>query len=187
MAGYSPFILVFSFFFVFSFTFGGEQHDSLDLLRPAIGFGEEKTSQLHFNFHDKVGGHNPTAVQVASAPSNKSPLGFGTVMVMDDPLTEGPEPTSNPVGRAQGLHVSASQETMALLMAMNFAFLDGKYNGSSLTVLGRNTLLSDVREMPVVGGSGLFRFARWYALAHTHQFDAETAIVEYNVYVVDFF
>lgn len=72
-------------------------------------------------------------------------------------------------------------------MAMNFAFLDGKYNGSILTVLGRNTILSDVREMRVVGGSGQFRFASGYALAHTHQFDAETAIVEYNVYVVDSF
>ncbi|OWM69255.1 hypothetical protein CDL15_Pgr025442 [Punica granatum] len=44
-------------------------------------------------------------------------------------------------------------------MAMNFAFVEGKYNGSSLTVLGRNPVFDAVREMPVVGGIGLFRFA----------------------------
>jgi hypothetical protein len=39
--------------------------------------------------------------------------------------------------------------------------------------------------MPVVGGSGLFRFARGYAQAKTHDLDFKTgdAIVEYNVYV----
>ncbi|KAM0980903.1 hypothetical protein ACFX2J_014023 [Malus domestica] len=70
-------------------------------------------------------------------------------------------------------------------MALNFVFVEGKYNGSTLSVLGRNAVLSAVREMPIVGGSGLFRFARGYAHASTHQFDIKTgdAVVEYNVYV----
>lgn len=73
-------------------------------------------------------------------------------------------------------------------MAMNFAFMDGKYNGSTLSILGRNSVFSDVREMPVIGGSGLFRFARGYALAHTRKIDFETgdAVVEYNVYVMHY-
>jgi hypothetical protein len=39
--------------------------------------------------------------------------------------------------------------------------------------------------MPVVGGSGLFRFARGYAQFSTHWIDLKTgdACVEYNVYV----
>jgi hypothetical protein len=39
--------------------------------------------------------------------------------------------------------------------------------------------------MPVVGGSGLFRFARGYAQANTYKYDVKSgdAIVEYNVYV----
>ncbi|XXG65163.1 hypothetical protein AAC387_Pa05g2935 [Persea americana] len=190
MAVYSPFLLIFSTSFLFfAFAMAGKQHGPSDLLRPATGFGKEKLSHLHFYFHDIVSGRNPTAVRVASAPmTNNSATGFGAVVMIDNPLTEGPEPTSKLVGRAQGIYALASQETVGLLMAVNFAFMDGKYNGSTLSVLGRNAVFSDVREMPVVGGSGLFRFARGYAQAHTHWFDLKTgdAIVEYNVYVMHY-
>ncbi|KAE8733974.1 Dirigent protein 19 [Hibiscus syriacus] len=73
----------------------------------------------------------------------------------------------------------------SLLMAYNFAFIEGKYNGSSLTVMGRNPVFSAVREMPVIGGSGVFRLASGYVEARTHSFDLKTgnACVEYDVYV----
>ncbi|PKI26287.1 hypothetical protein CRG98_049024, partial [Punica granatum] len=69
-------------------------------------------------------------------------------------------------------------------MAMNFVFIEGKYNGSTITILGRNPVFNAVREMPVVGGSGLFRFARGYVQLRTHNFDPKTgdATVEYNAY-----
>lgn len=102
---------------------------------------------------------------------------------MDDPLTVSPESDSEIVGRAQGIYASASQSELGLLMVLNFGFIGGKYNGSSLSVLGRNTVESAVREMPVVGGSGLFRFASGYAQASTHSFTELEAVVEYNVYV----
>ena len=73
--------------------------------------GREKISHLHFYFHDIVSGKNVTAVKVASAPTtNSSATLFGTVMVMDDWLTEGPEATSKMVGTAQAIYVSLSQE-----------------------------------------------------------------------------
>ncbi|TKY53232.1 Dirigent protein 11 [Spatholobus suberectus] len=151
---------------------------SLGLDRP------QKLSHLHFFFHDVVGGLNQTAVRVAAAPAtDKSPTLFGAVVMMDDPLTAQPEATSKAVGRAQGIYASASQSELGFLMVLNFAFTEGKYNGSSLSVLGRNTVGSAVREMPVVGGSGLFRFARGYAQARTHSLAALEAVVEYNVYV----
>ncbi|XP_031284885.1 dirigent protein 22-like [Pistacia vera] len=144
----------------------------------------EKTSHLHFYFHDIVGGKNPTAVKIAG-PLNSTGYGFGSTLMMDDALTEGPERTSKLVGRAQGLYAIAAQEDVSLLMVVNFAFMEGEYNGSSISILGRNPVLNDVREMPIVGGSGLFRFASGYALAHTIWFDSKTgdATVEYNVYV----
>ncbi|GAY69069.1 hypothetical protein CUMW_269170 [Citrus unshiu] len=42
--------------------------------------------------------------------------------------------------------------------------------------------------MPVIGGSGLFRFARGYVQARTHNFDPKTgdATVQYNVYIALF-
>ncbi|KAE9462310.1 hypothetical protein C3L33_05780, partial [Rhododendron williamsianum] len=92
------------------------------------------------------------------------------------------------VGRAQGLYGSASQQGVGLLMVMNFAFIEGKYNGSTITVLGRNMIFSKVREMAVIGGTGLFRFARGYVEARTSTVDLKTgdAVVEYNVYVMHY-
>ncbi|KAM7265314.1 hypothetical protein ACFE04_002997 [Oxalis oulophora] len=70
---------------------------------------------------------------------------------------------------------------------LHFYFHDkvsGYHNGSTISIHGRNRISDDVREMPVVGGSGVFRFARGYALAHTFWFNnVGDAIVEYNVYV----
>ena len=159
-------------------------------LSPAkLGLKREKLSHLHFYFHDIISGRNTTAVRVAKAPTtNTSSTTFGDVVMIDDPLTERPELSSKLVGRAQGVYASASQTQVGLLMVLNFAFMEGKYNGSTLTVLGRNIILSAVRELPIVGGSGLFRFARGYAHAKTHTFDMRTmnAIVEYNLYVLHY-
>ncbi|KAF3498580.1 hypothetical protein DY000_02029251 [Brassica cretica] len=58
------------------------------------------------------------------------------------------------------VYAGAAQKELGFLMAMNFAFKTGKYNGSTITIFGRNTAMSEVREMPIVGGSGIFRFAR---------------------------
>ena len=72
--------------------------------------------------------------------------------MIDDPLTEGPELSSKLVGKAQGIYASASQSETGLLMVLNYVFTEGKYNGSSLSILGRNAVFSGVREMPIVGG-----------------------------------
>ncbi|KAH9737648.1 Dirigent protein 11 [Citrus sinensis] len=157
---------------------------SRTLTPSSLGLKREKLSHLHFYFHDIVGGPNTTTVRVAQAAmTNTSSTFFGAVVMMDDPLTIQPELSSKLVGRAQGIYASASLSELGFLMVMNFAFTEGKYNGSTLSVLGRNTPLSTVREMPIVGGSGLFRFARGYAQARTHTIDSEVAVVEYNVYV----
>lgn len=152
----------------------------------AMGLKREKLSHLHFYFHDIVSGKNPTAVKIVNATmTNQSATGFGLMAIIDDPLTIGPEPNTKLVGRAQGIYAQASLNDDSLLMVLNFVFVEGKYNGSSLSVLGRNSVMSVIREMPIVGGSGLFRFARGYAQAKTHSFDFKTgdAVVEYNVYV----
>ncbi|KAJ8754469.1 hypothetical protein K2173_005630 [Erythroxylum novogranatense] len=159
---------------------------SRKLSKKSLGLKRQKLSHLHFYFHDILSGKNPTAVPVArSSMTNTSATFFGQVMMMDDPLTIGPELTSKPVGKAQGIYASASQSDISFLMVLNFAFSEGKHNGSNLSVLGRNSIFSGVREMPIVGGSGLFRFARGYAKAKTHQINFNTgdAVVEYNVYV----
>lgn len=148
---------------------------------------KETVTNLQFYFHDTVSGRTPSAVRVAQAnETDKSLTLFGAVLMADDPLTEGPEPTSKLVGRAQGLYGSAGQVELGLIMAMSYGFIDGMYSGSCFSIIGRNSALNPVREMPIVGGTGLFRMARGYAIAHTHWFDPTTgdAIVWYNVTIV---
>ena len=147
----------------------------------------EKLTHLHFYFHDILDGTNPSAIRIVGPPK-KSVSGFGSTFMIDDPLTEGPEATSKLVGRAQGMYALASQHDLGLLMVINYAFLEGMYNGSALSILGRNPALDTVREMPIVGGSGVFRYARGYALAKTVWFSPKSgnAVVEYNVSVLHF-
>lgn len=151
-------------------------------------FKKEKLSHFRFYWHDIVSGRNPSSVIVVQPPSNASKSSFGMVAMIDDPLTQGPELSSKLIGKAQGFYASAAQQEVGLIMAMNFAFIEGKYNGSTITVLGRNTVFSKVREMPVIGGSGLFRFARGYVRVRTHTFTPNTgdAIVLYNAYVLHY-
>ena len=66
------------------------------------------------------------------------------------------ENTPKVVGRAQGIYALAAQSEAALLMVLNLVSTEGKYNGSTLSMLGRDAILFTVREMPIVGGSGVF-------------------------------
>ncbi|KAL2940692.1 Dirigent protein 19 [Bienertia sinuspersici] len=154
-----------------------------------LGPNHNKQKLTHFKFywHDVVSGPNPTSISVVNPPK-KSSTSFGMMNMIDNPLTEGPKIGSKLVGRAQGFYASACQTDVGLLMSMNFGFLEGKYNGSSIIVLGRNMVFDKVREMPVVGGSGLFRFATGYVQARTHTFNLKKgdAIVQYDCYVMHY-
>ncbi|CAM8960676.1 unnamed protein product [Rhodiola kirilowii] len=148
---------------------------------------QEKLSHLRLYWHDILSGPHPTGAMIIP-PLNNSITAFGLVRMIDNPLTLGPKLSSECVGRAQGFYASAGMEELGFYMAMNFEFIKGKYNGSTISVQGRNPALRKVREMAVVGGSGLFRFARGYAMASTHWIDFKTgdAVVEYNVYVLHY-
>ncbi|MCD7450050.1 hypothetical protein HAX54_003106 [Datura stramonium] len=154
-----------------------------------LPYAKQKVTKFHFYFHDIFSGKNPTAVPIArSSMTAKSPTLFGSVVMIDDPLTIGPEPNSTIVGRAQGIYGSDDQKELGLVVAFNFVFTTGKYNGSTLSVLGQNRALRKYREMPIIGGSGIFRLARGIATAKTYWISATggDAIVEYNVIVLHY-
>ncbi|CAA0842796.1 Dirigent protein 21 [Striga hermonthica] len=149
-----------------------------------MGLGCPQATNLHFYFHDIVSGPNPTAVRIAAPRANYS-MFFGTLVMIDDPLTYGPDMSSGIMGRAQGMYGSADLEVAGLVMVLNFVFTDGDYKGSTLSLLGRNAVMDKVREMPILGGTGKFRFATGYARARTYHWDFTTgdAVVEYHVTV----
>ncbi|KAI3697488.1 hypothetical protein L6452_30551 [Arctium lappa] len=173
-----------TFYFILLSHFSHPSHGAFsEELFEAISMKRmEKTTHLHFFFHDIHSGKTPSAIKIAGTPDSGF---FGDTYMMDNVLTEGQEAASRVVGKAQGLYAFAARKEIALLMVLNYEFTQGDFNGSSISVLGRNPVMMDVREMPIVGGSGRFRYANGYALAHTVWFDPKTgdAIVEYNVYV----
>ncbi|KAL1563912.1 dirigent protein 23-like [Salvia divinorum] len=121
------------------------------------------------------------------ANRNETGKEFGGLWMVDDQLTEGPDPSSKLIGRARGLYGSAGQTDFGLIMALSYVFTDGVYDGSSFSLLSFNPVMKSGREMAVVGGTGLFRLARGYAVANTYQANASgDAIVGYNVTIVTY-
>ncbi|KAF3969645.1 hypothetical protein CMV_006582 [Castanea mollissima] len=74
-------------------------------------------------------------------------------------MSEGPEPTSKLVGRAQGLYGLVGQQEVGLLLARNLVFTVGQFNGSTLTILGKNAVFHPILEMPIIDETGAFRLA----------------------------
>ncbi|XP_073131232.1 dirigent protein 22-like [Henckelia pumila] len=145
---------------------------------------KQKSTKLRFFYHDVISGKNPSTVTVAQSNNTlQSPTFFGLVEVIDAPLTVGPEPDSQIIGRAQGIYVLASLEELSLFMSFNLVFTDGMYNGSTLSVLGHNPIFHKYREMAIVGGSGVFRLARGIAATRTVWLNLTTGdgVSEYHV------
>ncbi|RWW17265.1 hypothetical protein GW17_00018815 [Ensete ventricosum] len=107
---------------------------------------------------------------------------FGAISVIDDILREGPERDSKLIGRAQGLLAQASLEKPALLSAVNFVFTAGKYNGSTISILGR-AVLTELIERAIVGGAGMFRMAQGYTLAKVISSEEGYLIMELDAYM----
>ncbi|XP_011092999.1 dirigent protein 1-like [Sesamum indicum] len=148
--------------------------------------GKERLTRLRFYLQDLVGGENKTVWRVAQCNlTDVLPSEFGTVSVLDNLVTTGPEIDSQEVGRMQGLIGLADLHEMALAMLLNIVFTEGEYKGSTLSILGRNNLYDEIREVPIVGGTGAFRMARGYVITRTYSTD-EThfrSVYEYDLVI----
>lgn len=140
-------------------------------------------TRLKFYLHDTLSGSNPSAVKIAGPDGMEyDPVPFGSLLVMDDPMTAAPEV----VGNGRGMYVSARRgggEDVVFVTYAGYAFTSGRFNGSSLSVLSRNAVMDSSRELAVVGGRGQLEMAVGTA---TVSFDAATgdAVLEYKVEVV---
>ncbi|KAK6156031.1 hypothetical protein DH2020_010279 [Rehmannia glutinosa] len=151
---------------------------------------KEINTKLHFYYHDTLTGDKRTIWKVAESDITcKSPTSFGLIYMVDNLLTVGPEPDSQVVGRAQGTAGFADLHNIALQMGLNFLFTEGKYMGSTISVLGRNPVAEETcRELPIVGGTGVFRMARGAVITSTYSFDKSTSngIIEFTFYITHY-
>ncbi|KAL3642474.1 hypothetical protein CASFOL_013289 [Castilleja foliolosa] len=100
------------------------------------------------------------------------PAAYGNVFGFQDLLTDGHNPNSRLLGRAQGtLAFTAYDASFDLHVSLAYIFTSGKYNGSTVVSVGRNDVPQNVREIPIVGGTGAFRLARGIVRATTYSTD----------------
>lgn len=90
-------------------------------------------------------------------------LGFGTVTVIDDVLTSGPELGSQTVGRAQGMYVASSGDGSSVMMTCTAVIEGGEY-GDSINFFGVYRVgISATSRLAVVGGTGKYKNAAGFA------------------------
>ncbi|XP_065009011.1 dirigent protein 2-like [Musa acuminata AAA Group] len=157
----------------------------LFLFMISSGIAAQKTTHLHFYFHETVRGPDATSIVVASLHKNSST--FGDIHVFDNALRESADPSSKLIGRAQGLATSSSLTDLSALTAINLVFTAGELNGSTLSLFGRVEGVTGPDDRSIVGGSGLFRLARGFALSRTVNISSTGYIVEFDVYVKHYY
>eukprot|EP01018_Ginkgo_biloba_P020775 Gb_07262 [translate_table: standard] len=98
-------------------------------------------------------------------------LGFGTITVIDDALTETPDLSSVVLGRGQGFYVSSSEDGSSQLMAFS-AVMENDEFGDSINFFGIDRISLPERQIAVIGGTGKFKNAQGYATIQTvHESD----------------
>ncbi|OAY65632.1 Dirigent protein 21 [Ananas comosus] len=60
----------------------------------AAAAAADDMTHLHFYMHDTLSGRNATTVRVVEGPAALADSNFGDLYVIDDPLTNGPAPTT---------------------------------------------------------------------------------------------
>ncbi|RZC89285.1 hypothetical protein C5167_051207, partial [Papaver somniferum] len=143
---------IFLIFYVSKVAVAGKLFPALGLDPVQLGLRKEKFNHFRVYWHDNAGVSNPTTIQVAGANSTQDSItGFGAILVFDDALTEGSDPSSKRLGRAQGTYTFAGIDEPVVLVNANIVFTTGKYNGSTLGIMGRNMLVPEVRELIIIG------------------------------------
>ncbi|KAI4367219.1 hypothetical protein MLD38_022982 [Melastoma candidum] len=144
-------------------------------------------TQLQFYMQAVDTGGNETTYRVSnSSITDSSPAKFGFVDIFDNLLTETPDPSSNIVGRSQGIFGTSDLSEVAVYNDLNVYFTSGIYNGSTLHIAGRFPVFTGYRELFVAGGTGYFRLATGIVTLREIAVDSMTmsAVVEFNVTVV---
>ncbi|KAL5702582.1 Dirigent protein 18 [Ranunculus cassubicifolius] len=89
-------------------------------------------------------------------------LGFGTITVIDDLLTSGPDLGSQSIGKAQGVYVASSADGSTQMMTFS-AMIEGGEYGDSLNFFGVYKIGSTISKLSVTGGTGKFKGACGFA------------------------
>ncbi|KAG9457837.1 hypothetical protein H6P81_002345 [Aristolochia fimbriata] len=138
-----------------SFLFTG----ALFLVAYSLSKLQPKKTNLTIYVHDYLSGPDASAISVAGKTgANSDVLQFGTLIVVDDVVTEGPGVDSKAIGRAQGMYINSALDGKGLHLVFSVVFTEGEFKGSSLEIQGADLFSLKEREFSVVSGTGYFSF-----------------------------
>ncbi|XP_051145843.1 dirigent protein 23-like [Andrographis paniculata] len=148
---------------------------------------KEKTAAIKFYVQEPRTGPDAALTEVCGGKDTaNSPTLFSKVFVVNAKLTAEADRNSAEVGFAQGLVTSADKVQAGLAMNVNVLFTTGEYKGSTISIVGRNLGMEiPDRELAIVGGTGMFRMAKGFAISNTYSHDPveNYMIFEYTLYV----
>ncbi|XP_047939122.1 dirigent protein 2-like [Salvia hispanica] len=149
------------------------------------GSSLNKKATFRVYLQEILSGPNATLYEVARANiTSTSPTNFGQFLVGDDFVTATPDPNSMRLGRSQGFVAFSDLDDIAIVLTYTFIFTDGPYRGSSLTIAGRKMPFVKNQEIPIIGGTGVFRLARGYTISSLFSSTPNTFVFVYDFYVV---
>ncbi|KAG8659086.1 disease resistance response protein 206-like [Manihot esculenta] len=138
---------------------------------------KELTLYFHDILYDGKNTANATSALV-TAPQGSNlttlafPFHFGNMVVFDDPITKDNDLQSPPVGRAQGMYLYDTKNTVSALLAFSFS-LNTTHHHGTISFLGTNPIMERTRDISVVGGTGDFFMHRGVATVMTDAFEGE--------------
>lgn len=142
------------------------------LITINITNGQPNRSTLVFYMHDVGKGPKATVLPVIGIKDKVwSYNTFGTIFVVDDPVTLTPSPTSTQIASTQGVITVTSQDGANVNIVLSIVFNNAQYSGSTLEIQGTSRQRENLRELSVVGGTGRFRFAKGFIVFETVSFD----------------
>ncbi|KAK9741419.1 hypothetical protein RND81_03G104300 [Saponaria officinalis] len=136
--------------------------------------------------------NNQAFVTPGQLPSGVSlqKLMFGSITVIDDELTEGPELGSGVIGQGQGFYLASSLDGESHTMAFTTLFHGDHddHEDDTISFFGVHRTASPISHIAIVGGTGKYENAKGYATIEAlpqqnqHTTDGVDTIAHISVY-----
>jgi hypothetical protein len=125
------------------------------------------------------------AIPVVTTTNGTTGSFFGALVVFDDSMTTQPDPNSLEIGRGRGLYAFDANDNggPGLQFVWTAQFNEATYGpGTTLSFAGFDRITNQIREISIVGGTGMFRYARGYADITTYSTAGFAAVLNITAY-----
>uniref|UniRef100_A0A803LCP8 Dirigent protein n=1 Tax=Chenopodium quinoa TaxID=63459 RepID=A0A803LCP8_CHEQI len=154
------------------------------------GLGGINSNVMQNSGNNYVGGNGFPVVNGAQLTSGTSlqQLMFGTMIAIDDELTEGHALNSGMVGRAQGFYVYSSVDGKTQTLAFTAMFQEGGYH-NSINFFGVHQTTVSESIVSIMGGTGKYVNAKGFSVVKTlppvdqHETDGLQTVLEFSVFL----